>query len=444
MRGSLGVQLGGQATQIFIQLATIPVFVSAWGVANYGVWLVLFAIPAYLTIGDLGLTHAGANIVVQKMSRGDRDAAIASYQALRTMVATLSFAIAVIALVVLGAFFPNLLRFADYATGNRSLATAMLLVCHGLAGLQIGVVYSGFRALDRFVPCGYAVLVIFLAEALVALCLALSGFGLFAVACAYSAVRVAGYLALAAALRAISPEFAKHRTTHLKAHFREIWIPASAGLALPIAGATVTQGIIIAIAAGGGTTAVPLFTTMRTLARVPAQLTQIVSRAAMPVLTVADAKGERTRRAELVMMMVIASVVVLIPGTLAIISIGPFFVEFWTLGKISPAYLLALVIGISALCNGCWQQMGDLLLAINKHGLYALFYLAAAVILVAAAYPLTRLFGVAGAASAIAALDVIMLAWMFFLCRRLGFFAPAELRHSWKSIRNRLYSWWQK
>lgn len=441
MRGSLGVQIGGQAVQMAIQLAAIPIFVSTWGIANYGVWLVLFTIPAYLTVGDLGLTHAGANIVVQKLSRGQRVRGVETFQALRAMVAMLSLAIAALALVALGVLFPHLLQFADKATGDKSLATAMLLVGHALAGLQIGIIYSGFRALDRFVPCGYAILGVFLCEAFVALGFVLLGFGLFAAACAYFTVRIAGLFALTMALKRTAPDFGQFRVPPLLTHFRELWRPASAGLALPVASATIAQGIVIAIAAGAGPAAVPLFTTMRTLARVPVQLAQIVSRAAMPVLTVADARGDAGRRSELVVMMILASGLILVPGTLAIITIGPAFVELWTLGEVSPTHLLALVIGISMFCNGCWQQIGDMLLAINRHGQYAFLYLILATALVGAAYPLSRTFGITGAAAALGVTDAIMLVWMAIVARRIGFLDSGKILASWKVMKNRAVAW---
>ncbi len=49
-----GAQAFGQGVQIFIRLAEVPLLLAFWGTQLYGEWLMLAAIPVYLSIGHGG------------------------------------------------------------------------------------------------------------------------------------------------------------------------------------------------------------------------------------------------------------------------------------------------------------------------------------------------------------------------------------------------------
>ena len=51
MRGFGANALGPVVTAI-IQLGSVPIFLHAWGAAKYGDWLLLSAIPSYLSLSD--------------------------------------------------------------------------------------------------------------------------------------------------------------------------------------------------------------------------------------------------------------------------------------------------------------------------------------------------------------------------------------------------------
>ena len=67
-----GASLYGQAVVVVIQLAGVPILLSQWHAALYGEWLILFAIPAYLSLGDLGFSLSAANDMTARVGREDR------------------------------------------------------------------------------------------------------------------------------------------------------------------------------------------------------------------------------------------------------------------------------------------------------------------------------------------------------------------------------------
>ena len=60
MRGFGATALNPIATAI-IQLGSVPILLHAWGATKYGDWLLLSAIPSYLTLSDLGLGAASGS-----------------------------------------------------------------------------------------------------------------------------------------------------------------------------------------------------------------------------------------------------------------------------------------------------------------------------------------------------------------------------------------------
>ena len=61
----------GQLVVIVIQLAGVPILLHAWGTQLYGEWLILAAIPTYLSMADLGFSQSAGNDMTARMARGD-------------------------------------------------------------------------------------------------------------------------------------------------------------------------------------------------------------------------------------------------------------------------------------------------------------------------------------------------------------------------------------
>ena len=61
----------GMAITIGIQLVSLSLFLYFWDAATYGVWLMLSAIPAYLSMADVGMVTAAGNKMTMAMGKGD-------------------------------------------------------------------------------------------------------------------------------------------------------------------------------------------------------------------------------------------------------------------------------------------------------------------------------------------------------------------------------------
>ncbi len=63
-------QIYNQVINLGVQIALVPIFLHAWGAERYGVWLLLSAIPTYLTFSDFGFTLSAKNEMTIKAAKG--------------------------------------------------------------------------------------------------------------------------------------------------------------------------------------------------------------------------------------------------------------------------------------------------------------------------------------------------------------------------------------
>ena len=105
----LGAQGYGQSTNVIIQITIVPLLIYAWGLELYGEWLILSAIPAFLTMSDIGFSAAAQTEMTMAAGRGDRTVVLEAFQSVWLMVLAVSVAAFV---AVIGA--ASLLPVADW------------------------------------------------------------------------------------------------------------------------------------------------------------------------------------------------------------------------------------------------------------------------------------------------------------------------------------------
>ncbi len=433
--------LYGQFVQLALQLISIPVFAAHWGLAGYGVWLILFAVPSMLAIADLGLTAAGATSMTTATAQGDLVRAARIYSALRwATLASGGVIVAAIALFLL-VIRPGTLGFAQAITGGRAEETSMLLVAYGMIALQNGVSLAGFRAADAFAVSGMVFQTIILVEAAIALVVVMGGGGPEAVALVYLLARIAGSIVLTLALRHYAPWL---RRADWRVHWAELRLliaPAMAAMALPAAYAVVMQGSVMAIGATGGPAAVPAFTTVRTLSRTALQFAFRLNVASMPRYTVAAAHGDEDRKAELLLINLLASAALVIPASLGILLLGLPFIQLWTGGVVAPSFgLLALMVA-GMVANGSWVPVSNLILSINRHAEFTYFFLVASIVCVGLGGLLAQHYGAEGMALALLLLETVMAIWVLQLSVRLEIARRQALALAWRAMLDKVRRW---
>src|ERR1700733_2296211 len=89
MRGISATALG-PLVKAGIQLASVPLLLHSWGPSKYGDWLLLSAVPTYLTFSDLGFGASSGSDMTLRVAVGDRDGALATFQSSWSLLSVMS------------------------------------------------------------------------------------------------------------------------------------------------------------------------------------------------------------------------------------------------------------------------------------------------------------------------------------------------------------------
>lgn len=63
----------GPVVNAIIQLGSVPLLLHAWGAPKYGDWLLLYAIPSYRGLSDLGFGDASGSDMFVRVAANDRE-----------------------------------------------------------------------------------------------------------------------------------------------------------------------------------------------------------------------------------------------------------------------------------------------------------------------------------------------------------------------------------
>ena len=133
----MGANSFGLAITIGIQLLSLPIFLHYWDTPTYGVWIMLSAIPAYLSMADAGMVAAAGNQMTMSIAQGNVVEANKTFQSAQLF---MTIACSVMAVVVF--IFVMLVPFPGLVSFDRKIA---------LITLSFGVLLSLFAGLTETV-----------------------------------------------------------------------------------------------------------------------------------------------------------------------------------------------------------------------------------------------------------------------------------------------------
>jgi len=413
MRGRLlkgiGAQGFSQAVQISIRLAEVPLLITFWGMQLYGEWLMLSAIPAYLSIGDGGFATAACREMTMRSGAGDRKGAEAVFQSAWLLLIAVSIAAGLLAFG-----FVQVAPLEDWLgfSAMKDLAIKvvfLLLVAHVLVGFQGGLLNGGFWVTGRYPSSMYFIAVTQLLEFVgLATAVALGG-GPVHAASGYLAGRLFGTGLMWFGQRQ-SSQWLRLGVSHASLkELRRLIAPAFASLAFPLGNALNIQGMRLVVGLSLGPSVLAVFTPLRTLSRLVMQPGGIINRLIEPELALAFGADNIF----LFRRLFARSCQLALWGCLGVcILVGPganWIFPAWTGGKVAMHWQTYVVLLASVLINGIWYTALMVPYATNRHGRIAIFYsLVYGATALGIGYIWTARFGLCGAALALLLAEVAM------------------------------------
>jgi O-antigen/teichoic acid export membrane protein len=406
----MGANSYGQMITIFLQLATIPLYLYQWTLEQYGVWLILSSIPSYISMADGGLIPVATNNVVMASARGECEKANVIFQSAFGFVLVLG----AIALSLSAIFLPFF--FAE--NHDKALAVLLLVGCV-LLSIVMGLVGAIFRAENRY---AYGVFLDSsgrLAEWLGGVAGLFSSGSFHGVALGMLGARAIWLLfciySTSRSSIGIRWGVDKFDRTELKSMMR----PSLAYMAFPLSNALSFQSFTLLCGAMFGPAAVAAFNAYRTIARVPVQMTSILSHALWTEFSRLYANGERERLRAVFRKAFSLNITISVGAAFVVLGLSPLIVKYWSSGKIQFVFSLMVVFSIYSMVASFWHVSRVVVLSVNRHESLGVSLILSCVVALVAGWGLGCQMGMAGLPLGMLAGELLIAGISYLTSRRI-------------------------
>ena len=408
IRGFGATALGPVVTAA-IQLGSIPILLHTWGVAKYGDWLILSALPSYLSLSDLGFGDASGSDMTVRVASGDREGALRTFQSSWLLLSIVSIvALLFCSLCCWVIPWQSWLKLSG-VPDSEARSILITLGIWVLLGQQGSLLESGYRSDGNFALGILFSTGVRLGEAVAATTVGVLTGSLRFTALTYLFTRLFGTLCYGFLLSVKSP-WLKLGVFHARWNvMKKLAAPALGFIAMPAGHALSLQGFTIVIGATLGPFAVTSFATLRTLTRVNFQMLGAIAHTVWPELSAAFGAGNIPLARRLHRHAYRAGLISAFVSTILLGLAGPTLYKLWMHHAVpfnaSCFYVLLCV----TLANSLWYTSSVVPMSTNAHQRIAFYFLASTAASLLLARALTPTFGIVGAAAALLLIDACML-----------------------------------
>jgi O-antigen/teichoic acid export membrane protein len=179
-------------------------------------------------------------------------------------------------------------------------------------------------------------------------------------------------------------------------------------LSFPAGNLLTLQGMVVLVGTQLGGSAVALFNSSRTLARLLAQLSILTGKSLAPEISRLYGAGKNHEADLLVRQLLWTILPLTVAGAVALELLGPTILLHWSHGKIGFDRTVFTWLLIGAICAGYWQIRSTRLTATNRHSLLAGMFLAVSASALVVAFFTQKTFGLAATAASTCLVEAAM------------------------------------
>lgn len=377
-------------TTIISQLAGVLILLHSWGGQLYGEWLVLSAIPIYLSLVNLGYASSIANDMTTRIAHDDQEGTLVAFHSLIALISVTALAAAVIAGIAL-IIFPvaGWLHLAGLSASSVRWVL-ILLAIEVLIQLFGGISSAGYRAAGEYGLGATLNATVILFQNVAIWSAALSGFGIVGAAVAFLSVRVTGTLIVTGILLRRHPWLRLGFGRARLGYIRLLLTPSIASLMIPISNALKNQGLLLVVNALLGPISVVMFSVLRTLTRLSLRLVSVVSRSIEPEVARAEGNKNRALQRRLYLAGLRGSLWLSVLAGIALFFFGNVILKVWTYGEVPMHQTLFFLLLVASVISAIWSVPLTMLHALNRHQRAATVYVLSGIIVLVIAWILIR------------------------------------------------------
>jgi O-antigen/teichoic acid export membrane protein len=415
----LGANAIAQVSLAAIQIFSIPLFLQAWGKNQYGEWLLITAVPAYLSLCDLGFASVASTQMTMQTARDDRVGAINTFHS-AILLACISTVIFTLLLTCALYFMPSAV-WSNIRTSTPSEIKLILglMSIYVLLGLQNELVSAALRCGGFYALATYITTAIRLLEFAFVVCALIYGATATWVAWTYLASRLTGFVILGSTMRYLLP-WLTYEVRHASWSAARGMAPSAlAYLGFPLGNALSMQGAVLIVGSILGSAQVATFVTFRTITRAVNQLMSLINNAYAPELSRAYGAGDMSIFKHMYAKACQSSLLLSFAVVIFLFIFGEFLIRIWTVGKIDPDFGLLTAFVCSAALNSLWFTPSVILAATNKHQKMAIAYLIGTSLCLILTFLTISTAGLIGVAIAQSISELVMIAFVLTSVTRL-------------------------
>ncbi len=400
----------GQAVTIAIQLISIPLFLSQWGIELYGEWLILSSIPTYLALSDIGLPTTAGNAIAMLTGSEYDQKKLEIYQSTWVMVTSLSFII--LCLFVLSIYYFKVYELTNIKTipFETFYYTIILLLIHVVLCFQSGVLKIAYRAIKKN-PFGD--FLNYITRLLEWICASGAVFfyskGVFEVAACFVIVRFFSNIIQWLILKInknkllIGIKYFKFETVI------ELLKPSISTMMFPLGLAMTLQGMILIIGHILNPESVVLFNIYRTLTRITVQVITVINQSIWPEISYAFAE----KKIDVVKKLTKNSQnLCLFFGSIMLFCLyflNEIIIDFWLNKTVLYNNNLLNLLLLSTLIHIVWQPFWVAQMALNMHIIFSYLFVVISLMSAVSSYFLINEFDILGAGLSIVLTEIVFM-----------------------------------
>ncbi len=363
----ISANLFAQIANVGIQLAGVPLLLHYWGVGYYGEWLLLFSIPSYLGLSDLGMGTVATTEVSMAVARQD-------YEHAQRVFRGAFFSIASFGLLVCTVFYIALwicplhqwLHLEQINPRELNLALSFLVI-YVLMAIFLSLPLGMYRSAGYY-GRGQIISTLFrIAEFLSLLVVVIGGGGVVLAAAAFMVVRLCYVTFIWFDIRQKATWLRLKKFSWEWPTVRPLLLPSFSMMTVYLGQTLVTQGIVTIIGITLGSVQVVLFSTVRTLCNFARQLVGIINLSIFTEFAITTGNEDLPATRRLHIRSIQANVGLTLLSVIGLKLFGPWVLVFWTKGSIvveEPFFTLYIAY---VLVNSLWIGSWNMLLACNRH-----------------------------------------------------------------------------
>ena len=410
----------GFSVNLVSQVALVPILLFFWGQELFGEWVILSAVPAYLSLSNLGFSDAMATEVTLCAQKGETHKAAEIFQSTWKIISALSIAVAACFILLLGtstSVFPSI-GVVLISESNASFIVA-LFMAHIILGIQFSLWAGPYRSVGRY-PIHTAIINLSkLLELALGVVVVVLGYGPLEVVVAYVAVRAFFLVVLLWLIPRFNPWISVDLSKPNFNSIRSILTPSLSSAMYALGNIFVNQGVIVVIGYAVGASAVSMYSVMRTLTRLVLKLAGIMNSNFMPEMSAAFASDDISLFRSLNRSLCQYGFWLVTCGSLFLLIFADPIIRTWTLNKIEYEDVLMMLIILEAIIYFVGYTGSVPLVAVNQHSSFVVVYVIASGLALFAAFLVTPTFGINAVPLSFIAANIIIAMYVMVQILRL-------------------------